>query len=423
MRRRILVLAAATAAIGLVSSTGVAAAAASPKPGTAAAGPASAALPFNTRTQLAADRIVNADEAALSGKRVSALRPLSRQYDTTIAGIAITAHGLQVSVAGHLSAVLAQAIRTEADGVPVTVKVVAHSQTQLEAVQARIGKDAAYWREHGVILSAWGPDLSSDKVLVSLAHYSARAAAAITVRYGSRWVQVSTASLVAQPSTGSLVAEPSQCCSRTDDTTPWWGGDELLHVSGDTIWVCTTGFGVEIDGVTYVTTAFHCAESNYSNSFYNPGGTIGYLWGAYDAHDTMLIQASTAGVIWSNPTSVDRLVVGVDSTDPVGGLICTDGLSDLEVCDVEIDATNQSITYTINGSSETVVNTVYACQKSGKAAFSPGDSGAPVETTLGSLKTDARGLLLAHVVGDDACGWYLPERYVESDWDATVLTS
>ena len=67
-----------------------------------------------------------------------------------------------------------------------------------------------------------------------------------------------------------------------------------------------------------------------------------------------------------------------------------------------------------------MTNLVYACQTAGKSAFSGGDSGAPVETTIGSGQATARGELLANNGGSASCGWYLPERYVESDWGVTV---
>ena len=56
-----------------------------------------------------------------------------------------------------------------------------------------------------------------------------------------------------------------------------------------------------------------------------------------------------------------------------------------------------------------------------KNAFSPGDSGGPVETTIGSGQATARGEILAYVVGSEYCGWYMPERYIESDWGATAI--
>jgi hypothetical protein len=413
MLRKSLLISAAVAALALTTAP---AAMAGGKPVPATTPVPGATLPLNVRAQLAATRIVNTDEsaaAAASGRSMVATtaKPLAGEYDSSLVGMAVTASGLQVTVAGHSSAELTRAIAAGADGVPVTIKVVPHSEGQLETVQARITSDLKYWSARGIHLAAWGPDLSADKVSVTLTHYSALAARSITARYGTAWVTVATTSVNAQPS-----------ASRTDDFAPWYGGDELLHrINSTTEEICTTGFSLKIGSTPIVPADAHCFGNNYSTNFTNPGGTIGTWYGYDDYHDTLLINASSdAGYIWSDPTSTDRAVTGVASTDPIGGLICTDGLTNREVCSVKIEATNQTITYSINGTSTTVSNTVYACQTAGKAAFSAGDSGGPVETTIGSTDTTARGAVLAYT-GDAHCGWYMPERYIESDWGATVV--
>lgn len=378
---------------------------------------ATAAISFNVRAQLAATRIVNADESSASAafgrpKVATAAKPLAKEYDSSLVGMAITASGLQVTVAGHPSASLTRAIASEADGMPVSIRAVRHSEAQLEQVQAKITTDLKYWTARDVHITAWGPDLSSDKVSVVLSRYSAGAAKLIMARYGTAWVSVPTASVTAQPS-----------FSRTDDSAPWFGADELEHRdSSGKVWLCTTGFGLRIGSTYLVPADTHCFVSNFFNNFYNPGGTIGDWYDFNTNHDTLLINASSAGgYIWSDPTSANRLVVGVASTDPVGGLICTDGYTNREVCSVKILSTNQNVTYMINGTSTTVSNTVYACQSKSGAAFSGGDSGGPVETTIGSSETTARGAVLAMVIGDSYCGWYMPERYIESDFGATTV--
>ena len=53
---------------------------------------------------------------------------------------------------------------------------------------------------------------------VTLARYSAKAAAEITARYGGARVSVSTQAVTVNASSG-----------RTDDFSPWYGGDEVSH--------------------------------------------------------------------------------------------------------------------------------------------------------------------------------------------------
>jgi hypothetical protein len=412
MRRSILAL---CVAIGMMGAAGAAVAAPvshSPKTVTRSAAVALASLPFNVRAEIAADQIVNADESLYLGKAVTPGKPVAQEHDSSIVGYAITARGLQIVVSGAPSAFLARAIAKNRTGIPVAIRVVPRSAGQLAAVQARIGSDARYWKQRGVVISVWGPDLASDKVQITLTHYSRRAAAMLIARYGAEWVRISTASATIQP------------LSRTTDSPPWWGGDLVYHpLSSGGTETCSTGFSIKIASSTYVPTADHCLESDYSDRFYNPGGgTIGYLYASNSYHDTMLIKASSAGTVWSDPNSTERSVTSVASSDPVGGLICADGAISREVCNVRINSTGQSVTYVINGTNTTVKNLVYACQQSGNAAFQSGDSGGPVETTVGSDQSIARGEILAGN-GNISCGYYLPERYIVSDWGATVLTS
>jgi hypothetical protein len=369
------------------------------------------AIPFNVQAQLAADRIVNSDESALSGQPATAARPLAAQYDQTIAGMTITSTGLQISVAGTPTPSLLSAISADAGSVPVTIRTVPHSELQLVQVRKRIDADVSYWAARGIQLSTWGPDLATDKVRVVLADYTPAAASAITARYGAEWVTVATQSMTVTPS-----------YSRTDDTEPWYSGDEIEHQYDPTHYaICTTGFSLTDGNFTYVTTAAHCFENNFTYDFFQAGGVFGDYYAYSDGIDQVLIgSTSAAGFEWSDPVSTDRAIVGVDSTDPIGGLICTDGLTNREVCSVEIDATGQTINYYFNGTTRTVYNTVYACQTSGAAAFSGGDSGGPVETTIGSYETNARGEVLANT-GDAHCGWYYPEYLLADYWGMSVV--
>ena len=125
--------------------------------------------PFNDRAQLAADGIVNADDSAasaVSGRPMTATtaKLIAQNYDPSLVGIAVTSTGLQITVAGRPSATLSQAIAARANGIPVSIRIVQHSEAQLTGVQARITADLGYWTARGVRIAAWGPDLASDKV-------------------------------------------------------------------------------------------------------------------------------------------------------------------------------------------------------------------------------------------------------------------
>jgi hypothetical protein len=107
-------------------------------------------------------------------------------------------------------------------------------------------------------------------------------------------------------------------------------------------------------------------------------------------------------------------------SETVGALVCTDGASDREVCSVRIDSAGNSVSY----DGQTITGLVGATQTSGRAAFTPGDSGAPVETTSGSSSSIAQGMLEAVLNGTgNSKGWYMPARTVDSYFNVFVKTS
>ena len=129
--------------------------------------------------------------------------------------------------------------------------------------------------------------------------------------------------------------------------------------------------------------------------------------------------SSNANRVWSDPTSSNRVVTGLASTDTVGAMVCTDGTTDREVCTVSIISTNQSVSY----DSQTITGLVYGYQGSNRKAFSKGDSGGPVETTSGSSATIAQGMIEANLIGAEWRGWYMPARTVDSYFNIFVKTS
>ncbi len=128
---------------------------------------------------------------------------------------------------------------------------------------------------------------------------------------------------------------------------------------------------------------------------------------------------SNATYVWSDPTSVSRSVTGVASSDTVGVLTCTDSAVDREVCSVRIDNPGQTISY--NG--QTITGLVAAHQTGNLPAFTPGDSGGPVETTSGSSLATAQGMIEATAGGNNSAGWYMPTRTVDAYFNVYVKTS
>jgi hypothetical protein len=116
-------------------------------------------------------------------------------YSRAYAGIAIASTGLEISLAGPTASAVRAAIPATVDGVPVKVRLVAHSYADLQPVIDQIGSDRPAWVAQGIVPSGWGPDYASNKVIVDLENYTAAAASAIENKYGKDLVTVSKISV------------------------------------------------------------------------------------------------------------------------------------------------------------------------------------------------------------------------------------
>jgi streptogrisin D len=173
-----------------------------------------------------------------------------------------------------------------------------------------------------------------------------------------------------------------------------WG--DVLHV------VVHLGVGSS----RYTATSGHCGATG--TVWKNNGVTVGTEttrnWND-GQNDEALIPISSGGVyVWADPTTADRTVHAKSTSMAVGGLVCTDGLTDREVCSVKITSVGQTVNY----GGATVKNLTGATQTAGRAAFSGGDSGGPVYTALSGGSVEAQGMIAAHSNATNATGWFLP---------------
>lgn len=280
--------------------------------------------------------------------------------------------------------------------IPITYRSVTRSQSLLDGIDAQITADQSSWAARGVSLSAWGVDPTSNTVLIKLAKYSGHAADLLTALYGDG-VSVYPADF------------PVQASSRTNDTTPWYGADDLAVVNGR----CTSWFSLvsTVSGATYNATAGHCGVGNvyvYGTRLYQgdvpPGAQHWVDGGSVDAE--LYQVTSNRGIVWADPTTGYRSVTSRSTANVPGTLLCFDGETDREVCSVRIVGP-ASVTY----DGKTVHNQVYAVQINGKAACSAGDSGGPVYAGKnGSLEAQAFGMIVAYT--DPAHCFYTPSQNI-----------
>jgi len=329
--------------------------------------------------------------------------------DNGFAGEAITAQGLEISLAPTVRGLTDPDLPTSVNGVPIVVRHVVHSQTQLLAVTDAINVDRLDWnaKSNTAALSTWGPDYGSNKVVVHLTNYSADVGAAIEAKYGSSLVSVATDGVVYRPATGT----------RKNDTTPWHGAALLCTVAATNCYgaICTSWFSVYAGSTSIDLTSGHCGTHTWVNGTNTVGGTstMAYPNRNLDAQE---INVSSNQAYVFNSANSARRVAGKTTSGAVGGLFCTDGYTDGEVCNVRIDSVNQTNCY----DGQCTTGTVLAHQLNNIHAFSGGDSGGPVYNTQGDGSVLARGMIDSNNASNPAYGAYTPIAAILGNWNITL---
>lgn len=214
--------------------------------------------------------------------------------------------------------------------------------------------------------------------------------------------------------TVDTIGRTVESSGRYNDSPPWIGGDAIL-IAGSA-GTCSSWFKMKgSDGQQYSATAAHCGGNTGSDSAVTSGDGFTHFGsirqrlfsGALDA--SLIHVASAVDDIWADPTTTTRDISAISAADNVGVLLCTDGVTDREVCSARIDATGQSSTY----GGHTTQALVKAHQTAGVNAFSPGDSGGPViEALHGSNGARAVGMITSTVTSDHSIGFYRSAKVV-----------
>jgi hypothetical protein len=330
------------------------------------------------------------------------------EKDETFGGVRIVPEGLEFSVVAGGSGALVAAIRQVGTKIPTRTRTVQNSWSALEAVSDQVTADQSQWDEKGVPVAMWGPDYDTNRMKVWLSAYSQASEESLLKRYGSDLLIV------------SKEAENGGPSSRIDDFTPFSGGDTWLrHGTGV---VCTSWFtGTSIfSSNKYQFTASHCGSGdwyvgNASGAITggHPGTTLSNVFSG--SVDIQSVSANGYMNVWADPHFATRTVEGKHADVMEGGLVCTDGEEDREVCSVQVQNSDTAVTY----SGHTVTHTVHAAQTAGQAAFSPGDSGGPVYVTLSDGGLYAVGMIVYHSSNFSA-GNYTKINYNESAMNITI---
>jgi hypothetical protein len=135
--------------------------------------------------------------------------------------------------------------------------------------------------------------------------------------------------------------------------------------------------------------------------------------------DYEVLTGDGVSLVWGGSiiqTAFFRNVTAAATTDPISGKICADGSYTAEVCGVNIDFTGRCVKFS---DGVTTCGLVVA-HKTAVTVSVDGDSGGPIETTLGATGSEARGEIIG---GTDLnqIVYYTPIRFISRAWSAVVL--
>lgn len=318
---------------------------------------------------------------------------IGASYANAYAGQTTTDSGVVVYVVRGEAAPFLAALRSAALDLKgeYSLRYVANSWVKLDGLTRRMAgeQEQEALAADGVQLASWGPDVASNRVVITLRHYSSRAAGLLVSRYGSGLVAINAKSQ----------SELFHAYTRYTDTSPFYGGDYIWNTTDGENEPCTSGltFIGNNSGKSFILTAGHCDGgtswyTNRSDPQYMGYTSTDYLQSGYD-QDLLSIRGNAAGYVWGDGTDVFTVVSAFDPG--IGQLVTVDGsitgevrtaaVTDTYLCEEIEDAYGEY----------TACDTAIA-EKSGATLCQEGDSGAPVYQHVGSTVTvKAVGILIA----------------------------
>jgi streptogrisin D len=313
----------------------------------------------------------------------------------------------------------------------VTVRPAKHSLVELEAAAARI--DAAINPANGgdiqeIVIRSDGsgldvvkmPPAVAEKVKAKAAAKGARAQLATERQLSD--LDVGVPLLV---STADSTIENFACsgaCKRRDDTSAWNGGTYLVFKNTPTGNVhCTSGFGVQKGGQTYVLTAAHCGTNEIAYDYV--GERVGGIYQENWDKDIMLLNARGSRLIFDgSATTSTTKVVNSYGNQVTNELLCQSGSTSGTICGLK----SQSGSYTVNacdsdGDCYNMHSMSKTVQVDGRAGGAPGDSGAPLFSLNGS-GVRAKGILSGSPSGNANTIFYQDWNTIGADLGAYPVT-
>ncbi len=336
------------------------------------------------------------------------------------------------------------AVRRAADSdrrVKVSVERAPYTQRQLRTARDRVFAQRAHLPEK---LTSVGPGADGKGLLIGVAPadretaLSGRETASLTrsvadITGGIAITRVRTEN--PQAATGKSPKGAVRAAGRAGEQA--FGGARWVYPGPGGTYNCSTGFAVRYpNGARLMASAAHCGEQYvkaHSPEFPDsrPFGWIGERDTERDINLLYPEQWSNPGFfqsrMWWGPWAYGG---GNQQTWPVKGLhqnhvgqkVCSSGAASGNICDITIDATEQ----TVVTNSGTIYRTIKVSKPAGQPIWGPGDSGGPISQPNGSdvyangiVSSSNKAAFPAGCQGDTdrncaSVGWYAPlDIYLE----------
>jgi hypothetical protein len=352
-----------------------------------------------------------AAEPRVSDKIVNEINQIASRFPEDFGGDVLGSGGtLTVSVVAGHHQFLDQLDKAGLSKFAVA-KTVTHSFSELGDLTQRIAGDAPLLAAQGIQLVEWGPDITSNRVSISLANPSAAAAARLLQRYNDAWVDVS----------GDPATRPSRL-DRFSDTPPFWGGDRIFRPKSPSV-LCTSGpavHAVTSAATVYILTAGHCAPSTGTTWYTNNTskytlGSVSSVQFSNNGLDVEMIKANAGPDIWRNGSNFYH-VVG-ETAPAVGSSVCTDGSSSGEVCGVAVQKLNYCVTFS-DGKTTCHLDRGY---RAALNVCQGGDSGGPVYGSISGSNAYVAGTIVGGTNSNQTCYWEMMS-YIDSAFNVFPLS-
>jgi hypothetical protein len=307
--------------------------------------------------------------------------------------------------AATVAAMEPRAAAAAAPSMKLVVVPAKYDFAQLQAFAARVKNDQRLQKAakaSHALLSEWYPDPLTDKLVIGFTKVTAAERAAVSAQFGT------TARVISAPIFYSTVGKPGQAAtsprtirpnSRSADTNPWYGGDQIHGPDG----YCTSGFDWSGNSMT---TAGHCGNATFTNNGQEVGKTSTIQWGNNRIDMQRLTGSTYMPYIWAGSGGNTPEPVSGSGGVAIGGKYCTGGavtvqnctavVSKIDMC-ASIGTTNQPVTYVCYLDQASSSNSTTIAQ--------PGDSGGPVYTSNSASAPYATGTICAEGNGGLSALW------------------